>query len=133
MLSLPQRLQVEAAKLRAENRTLKSLGATTGSTGSSVSVAAPNEDGATLRGFRAAGKQFTVLSDLWPQPSILRRPYPPHLQELGPWDASRCTGDASWDEGNVAELYELLPARYHELIEHSALFSDEVGIFLSFI
>lgn len=116
--------------MRAENRVLKSSGAVkhnqASSAASSVSVATPNEDGATLRDFRGAGKQYTILSDLWPQRSILRRPCPPNFDSFGPWDLRRCANDTAWDQGNVAELYHLLPERYHEFIEHSALFSDQV-------
>jgi hypothetical protein len=117
--------------LRAENRVLKSTVTVgqgqTSSTASSVSLAASSEDKATLSDFRAAGKQFAILGDLWPQRGILRRPCPPRLKPLGPWNFNRCANNATWDEGNVAELYQLLPERYHDLIEHSALFSEQVG------
>ena len=59
---------------------------------------------------------------LWPKLSILRRPCP----ELNPWHPDRCASDATWDEGDVAELYHILPKAFHELIEESALFADEV-------
>ncbi|KAF9793538.1 hypothetical protein BJ322DRAFT_1017019 [Thelephora terrestris] len=122
-------LQREASKLRAENRALKSTRPAKDSrpcsTASSVSLATHQEDDATVRGYRSAGKRFVLLSDLWPKESVLRLPYPPHLKSLGPWHSGRCASDAAWNEGSVAELYELLPERYHELIEHSALFADE--------
>jgi hypothetical protein len=129
MLTIFQTLQVEAAKLRSENRSLKSLGAAkhgqTSSAVSSASISTPQEDDATIRDFRAAGKQFTVLSDLWPHRSILRLPNPPLIE---PWDSSRCANDAAWNAGTVAELYKVLPERYHEFIEHSALFSEKVSV-----
>ncbi|KAF9779196.1 hypothetical protein BJ322DRAFT_1172217 [Thelephora terrestris] len=127
--SIVDEIKVEAAKLRAENRVLKSTVTVgqgqTSSTASSVSLTASSEDKATLSDFRAAGKQFAILGDLWPQRGILRRPCPPRLKPLDPWNFNRCANDATWDEGNVAELYQLLPERYHDLIEHSALFSEQ--------
>ena len=126
----PQELQREASKLRAENRALKSTRpakeSQACSTASSVSLASHQEDDATIHGYRSAGKRFVLLSDLWPKESVLSLPYPPRLKSLGPWHSGRSASDAAWNEGNVAELYELLPERYHELIEHSALFADEV-------
>lgn len=130
LMPFPQELQHETAKLRAENRSLKSTRPVTDGqacgTASSVSLAKPKEDDATRRGYCSAGKLFALLCDLWPKESILRLPYPPHLKSLGPWHSGWCANDAAWNEGNVAELYELLPEHYHELIEHLALFTDEV-------
>lgn len=126
----PQELQREASKLRAENRALKSTRpakeSQASSTASSVSLAVHEEDDATTRRYRSAGKRFVLLSDLWPKESVLRLPYPPRLKSLGPWHSGRCASDTAWNEGSVAELYELLPECYHELIEHSALFTEQV-------
>lgn len=117
--------------MRAENRDLKSKGKTsqgqTGGTASNVSLAAPKEDEKTVADWFAAGKQFALLADPWPQRSILTRPCPPRLKALTPWDFNRCANDTAWDQGNVAELYQLLPKRYHDLIEHSALFAPNVS------
>lgn len=129
-LMLPQRLQIENAKLAAENRTLKStdtskLGRTFNPTSSTTAKA--NPDQLLHCEYRGVGKRFAVLSDLWVQHSILRKPCPPRFQPLDPWDSRRCADDAAWDEGNIVELYFLLPKSYHELIERSALFSKMVS------
>ena len=116
-------MQVETAKLKAENRALKS------GQGRSPRPAAevPIQDRTLHREYRGLGKRFAVLSDLWVRRSILRRPYPPLLRSLGPWNSGRCATDAAWDSGNVAELYTLLPEPYHDLIENSPLFSEMVS------
>ena len=133
----PQELQHETSKLRAENRSLKStrpvMDGQARGTASSVSLAKPKEDDTTCHGYRSAGKQFALLCDLWPKESILRLPYPPRLKSLGLWHSGRCANDTTWNEGNVAELYELLPERYHELIEchELAFFTFFLLLFLS--
>ena len=123
-------MQIETAKLKAENRALKSkdtskLVGRTISSASSV-AAVTDQDKVLHREYRGIGKRFAILSELWVRRSILRRPCPPDPEQLGPWNRKRCANDATWDNGNVTELYFLLPEPYHDLIEHSALFSDMV-------
>lgn len=117
--------------MRAENRELKSKGTAgqlqAGSTASTVSSEESTVDKKTRADWRAAGQQFALLADLWPQREILKRPCPPRLRLLKPWDSGRCANDTAWDQGNVAELYQILPERYHELIEHSKLFATSVS------
>ena len=125
-----QRMQIETAKLKAENRALKSKDTSklVGQTISSASSAAAvtNQDKVLHREYRGLGKRFAILSELWVRHSILRRPCPPDLEQLGPWNCERCANNATWDKGNVTELYFLLPEPYHNLIKHSALFLDMV-------
>jgi len=118
-------MQLEAAKLKAQIRALKSGQDRTTSPVSSA-VVAPATDKSILCEYRGVGKRFTVLSELWARRSILRKPFPPRFQSLGPWDSGRCANDATWNEGNIAELYVLTPESYHDLIENSALFADQV-------
>ena len=120
-----QQMQIETAKLKAENRALKS-GQSRSTTPASSTVAVPTQDRTLHCEYRGIGKRFAVLSELWAQCSILRKPYPPRLQSLGPWDSGRCVNDTVWGEGNIAELYVLTPESYHDLIENSALFADQV-------
>lgn len=139
-----QRLQIEAAKLNAEIRALKSgsgirqshaissASSTISDSATPVSDAtAPDHDNALHRDYRGLGKCFVILSELWVRRSLLRRPCPPDLQSVGPWHPARCTNDAAWDNGIIAEFYFLLPSSYHEFIENSALFSEEVCTNLS--
>jgi len=128
-----QRLQIEAAKLQAENQALKS-GGTIKQAGHSISLTSSTtavtttaiQDQELQREFRGLGKRFAILSELWVERSVLRRPNPQHLQLLGPWHPKRCANDAAWDEGIIAELYFLLPESYHDYIENSATFSEMV-------
>jgi len=93
---------------------------------STVSATSTNQDASLDGDYSGLGKRFAILSELWVRRSILGQPNPPHLQSLGPWHPGRCANNAAWDEGIVAELYFLLPGRYHELIECSPAFSAKV-------
>lgn len=86
----------------------------------------PKEEKETIDHFRAAGKRFAVLSDLWPRPSILKQPCPTGLPSSAPWHPERCENDAAWEVGNVAEVYHIVPKNLHVDVEGSAFFSKEV-------
>jgi hypothetical protein len=124
----PQMYQIENAKLRAEIRSLKGTSRTSGpvSSASSIVPAGQDEDNSLHLEYRGLGKRFAILSELWMRPSLLKQPCPSYLQTLGPWHSRRCADDAAWDDGIISELYFLLPGPYHELIESSPLFSDQV-------
>ena len=139
LISSPQRLQLENARLNAAVKKLKVRGAsgqavpdnamaaisvTTSSTISGTTTT--NQDTSLHRDYSSFGKRFAVLSELWVQRSILRQPNPLRFQSSGPWDPERCRSDAAWNEGIIAELYSLIPERFHEHIEHSPVFSTKV-------
>ena len=92
----------------------------------SVSLATPKEEKETINTFRAAGKWFAVLSELWPQPLILKQPYPVGLPSSAPWHPEQCENDAAWKVGNVAEVYHIVPKALHVDVEGSVFFSKEV-------
>ena len=115
--------------MRAELRELKSKPVPPISSTSSPSETTTSKKSSLHSEYRGLGKRFAVLSELWVRRSALRQPCPIDLQTLGPWHPSRCANDAAWDGGIVSELYYLLPSSHHELIEKSALFSEEVCIF----
>jgi hypothetical protein len=128
-----QRLQIETTKLKAENKALKSKSnirqghTAISSASSAVSDAATNpEEKARLAEFRGLGKRVAILSEIWLRRSLLRQPCPTDLQSLGPWHLGRCENAAAWDDGIVAELYHFLPSPFHEALENSALFSEQV-------
>ena len=129
-LMLFQQLQVEATQLKAKLRELWSnpvLPISFTSSSSSETTASKNN---TLHSeYWGLGRQFAILSKLWVWCSALRLPCPINLQMLGPWHLCWCTNDAAWDSGISSELCYLLPSSYHELIESSALFLEEVCMF----
>jgi len=126
----PQRLQIANAQLSAEVRTLKATGTSKNAKdGGDTFLAIPivEADRKVLqRGYSNHGKCFAALSELWVRASALRKPYPQRLRDLGPWHPDRCTDNATWEEGIVAELYFFLPDSCHQLIKHSAVFSKLV-------
>lgn len=68
------------------------------------------------------GKQFGLMEEPWLEPATIKVPRPAEV-ELAAGDP---LSDKEWDKGVVRALYDFLPDKYGQLLEHEPDFSRQV-------
>jgi hypothetical protein len=74
----------------------------------------------------ALGRKFGVMMEPWVDPAAFGKPRP----DVSPTDKDRYQSDLSMLQGVVAELYEFVPGRFHEMMERHSYFGNQVSRFL---
>jgi hypothetical protein len=123
--------QLEISRLRVENKELKLANAslTAKSRGGSQTRKTQNrgttgsaEDDELVM---TLGKKFAVMHELWVESSAFLKPRPPNIEADS---TERFTSDEQYDQGIIAELYDVVPPKLHGSMENQPAFGKLVRL-----